>query len=104
MFILRSSLRPRNPVARLIGWILGLLAVVGVIALGFFAFVAILVIGAIWMLVNTLRGKHKGPARSAPTTPENGIIDGEFIVVRESERRTRVEPPASSSTHANRGP
>ncbi|MEZ5460796.1 hypothetical protein [Dokdonella sp.] len=91
MFVIHSGLRPRNPVTRLIGWVLGLLAVLGVLALGFFAFVAILVVGAIWMLVNALRGTGRPPARPASRTPESGIIDGEFIVVRESEKRTRIE-------------
>ena len=89
MFVIQSGLRPRNPIARLIGWILGLFAVLGVLALGFFAFIAILVVGAVWMLVNTLRGNKRPPARPAPraaNTPENGIIDGEFIVVSESSK------------------
>lgn len=104
MFVLRTGLRPRNPVTSLIGWILGLLAVLGVLALGFFAFVAIMVVGAVWMLVNALRGKQKGPARPTPKEPDSGIIDGEFIVVRESERRTRVESSADSSADQSRNP
>ena len=94
MFVIQSGLRPRNPIARLIGWILGLFAVLGVLALGFFAFIAILVIGAIWMLINVLRGKQTSPARPAPRTnraPENGIIDGEFIVISESGKEPEME-------------
>ena len=102
MFVLRSSLRPRNPVTGLIGWILGLLAVLGVLALGFFAFIAILVVGALWMLVNAFRGKKAGPTRPPPKPPESGVIDGEFIVVRESERRTRVEAPTTSPAQGGR--
>jgi hypothetical protein len=56
------------------------------------------------MLVNALRGKQKGPARPTPKEPDSGIIDGEFIVVRESERRTRVESSADSSADQSRNP
>lgn len=102
MFVIHSGLRPRNPVTRLIGWILGLFAVLGVLALGFFAFVAILVVGAIWMLVNALRGNKRAPARPASRAQESGIIDGEFIVVRESEKHARVEAASNSSNQDNR--
>jgi hypothetical protein len=103
MFVIHSGLRPRNPVTRLIGWVLGLLAVLGVLALGFFAFVAILVVGAVWMLVNALRGYKRPPARPAPKATDSGIIDGEFIVVRESEKRTRIEA-ASIATNDDVSP
>jgi hypothetical protein len=89
MFVIQSGLRPRNPVARLIGWVLGLLAVLGVLALGFFAFIAILVVGAAWMLVNALRGNKRPSARPAPRAANeagNGIIDGEFVVLRDSSK------------------
>lgn len=98
MIVLQSGLRPRNPITRLIGWVLGLLAVLGVLALGFFAFVAIAVIGAVWMLVNALRGNKRPSARPAPggpkvsNAPGDGVIDGEFIVVSES----RKEPGAGN--------
>lgn len=91
MFVLQSGLRPRNPLARLIGWVLGLVAVLGVLALGFFAFIAILFIGAVWMLVNALRGSRKPPVRPehrAASTPGNGIIDGEFIVISQSAKES----------------
>lgn len=97
MFVIHSGLRPRNPVTRLIGWILGLFAVLGVLALGFFAFIAILVVGAVWMLVSALRGNRRPPVRPSAPTPDSGIIDGEFIVVRESERSVRIEPPTPST-------
>lgn len=94
MFVIQSGLRPRNPLARLIGWILGLFAVLGVLALGFFAFVAILVIGAVWMLVNALRSKQKPPARPAQHSngaPDSGIIDGEYIVISHSSREPGMD-------------
>lgn len=95
MFVIQSGLRPRNPIARLLGWILGLFAVLGVLALGFFAFVAIAVVGAIWMLVNALRGNPKSRVRSAQRAndapADKGIIDGEFIVVSESSKEPAME-------------
>ena len=38
MFVFQSNLRPRNPLLRLLGGILGLFAVIGVLAIGFLAF------------------------------------------------------------------
>src|SRR5690606_27905479 len=81
MFVFQSSLRPRNPLLRLIGGILGLLAVIGVLAIGFFAFIALMVGAAIWYLIHLLRAKGKPVAPRQASAPSSDIIDGEFSVV-----------------------
>ena len=93
MFVFQSNLRPRNPLVRLIGGILGLIVVVGLIAVGFFAFVALFIGGAIWYGIHLLRSKRPGRDRSQrkATKTEDGVIDGEFTVVVDSGRRIRVE-------------
>ncbi|HMM66406.1 MAG TPA: hypothetical protein PKC03_05650 [Dokdonella sp.] len=90
MFVFQSSLRPRNPLARLVGSILGLLAVLGLLAISMFAFAALLVGGVLWLLWNTLRGKRGPTLRPAPAPAENGVIDGEFTIVRDTDRPARL--------------
>ncbi|MBL0165338.1 MAG: hypothetical protein IPP82_17270 [Xanthomonadales bacterium] len=91
MFVFQSRLRPRNPLVRLIGGVLGLLAVLGVLAIGFFAFLALMVGGAIWYLIHLLRTKRK-PASSGQAAPaSSNIIDGEFSVIRGDDQVARVE-------------
>jgi hypothetical protein len=46
--------------------------------------VAVVLIGAIWLLINALRGKRP-PAHPRPRAQETGVIDGEFTVVRDGE-------------------
>ena len=99
MFVFRSSLRPRNPLLRLIGAILGLFAVVGVIAIGFFAFIALMVGAAIWYLVHLLRSRSKpvGQRRAAPASGD--IIDGEFSVVSSQDQAARIEHEVTDRPH-----
>lgn len=101
MFVFRSSLRPRNPLARLIGSLLGLLVVLGVLAIGMFAFAALLVGGALWLLWSTLRGKRAPAPRAAPAPAEDGVIDGEFTVVRHSERHVRIGQGTTGTSHGS---
>ena len=54
MFVFRSTIRPRNPLLRLLGGILGFLAVLAVLALGLFAFAALVVGGAILLVLTGL--------------------------------------------------
>ncbi len=91
MFVFQSNLRPRNPLVRLIGGVLGLLAVIGLLAIGFFAFLALTVVGAIWYLVHLLRAKRKPASQHQPSPSAGDIIDGEFSVVRVDERTARIE-------------
>lgn len=99
MYVFQSSLRPRNPLVRLIGGIIGLFVVVGLIALGFFAFIALFIGGAIWYVIHTLRAKRPNPAKAKTAKAEDGVIDGEFTVVEDANRHTRIEQPANSDQH-----
>lgn len=91
MFVFRSSLRPRNPLLRLIGGVLGLLAVIGLLAIGFFAFIALMVGGAIWYLIHLLRAKRKPAPPDQSARAASDIIDGEFNVVSGLDRPARIE-------------
>lgn len=82
-----APFRPRNPLARLIGGILGILAVAGVLALGVFALAALVIGGGLFWLFSTLRhSARRTTAAPAPapgaSAPAPGIIDGEFTVIR----------------------
>lgn len=93
MFVFHSSLRPRNPLARLIGGTLGLIVVLGLVVFGFFALVALFIGGSIWYLVHILRAKRPVHAQSKPAKPEEGVIDGEFTVVASADRHERIGQP-----------
>jgi hypothetical protein len=95
MFVFQSSLRPRNPALRLIGGILGLFVVLGLIALGLFAFIALFAGGAIWYVIHLFRAKRPPVSRPKSQASDNGVIDGEFTVVANGDQRARIEHPAS---------
>ncbi len=96
MFVFQSSLRPRNPLARLIGGILGLIVVLGLVLFGFFAFVALFIVGSIWYLIHILRAKRPSPSQPTAARAEEGVIDGEFKVVESTDRHARIEQPQQS--------
>ncbi|MEO7936022.1 MAG: hypothetical protein ABIR27_07165 [Dokdonella sp.] len=96
MFVFQSSLRPRNPLARLIGGILGLIVVAGLVVFGFFALVALFIGGSIWYLVHILRAKRPDLSQPKAAKPEEGVIDGEFTVVASADRHVRIEQPQQS--------
>lgn len=80
--------RPRrHPLARLISGVLGVLAVLTLVALGMFAAAALLIGGVLFLLVNALRGARPRAA-SATATPPPGIIEGEFTVVDAARPRS----------------
>ncbi len=93
MFVFQSSLRPRNPLARLIGGLLGLIVVLGLVVFGFFAFVALFIGGSLWYLVHILRAKRPSYSQPKATKPVQGVIDGEFTVVANADRHARIEEP-----------
>jgi hypothetical protein len=95
MFVFQSNLRPRNPLLRLIGGILGLVVVLGLVALGLFAFIALFAGGAIWYVVHLFRAKRPPVPRPKGRADESGVIDGEFTVVASGDQRVRIEHPAS---------
>ena len=79
--MIQAMFRPRNPIARLFGWLLGIVAVAAVLALGVFALAALVVGGALLWLYRALRHPRK-LADGATATPAPGVIDGEFTVIR----------------------
>lgn len=79
---------PKNPLARLVGGILALLAVAAVLVLGVFALAAFVVGGSLLWLYHTLRAPSR-PATSADPAPPPGVIDGEFTVVSARPDPTR---------------
>ena len=103
MFVFQTGLRPRNPLLRLVGSLLGLLAVLGVLALGMFAFAAFVIVGAVWLLIGSLRGKTRRSATAGAPAADNGIIDGEFTVVSESDRRAVIGHSGSAAAPGRRG-
>ena len=94
MFYVSSGPRLRHPLARLFGAILGIVVVLGVLALGLFAFAAVVVIGAIWMIINAFRKPRTAAPRAAAAadapTASPGVIDGEFTVIRETPNHSGI--------------
>jgi len=81
--------RHRHPLARLLLAVVAMLALAGIVAVGFFALVAFAFIGGIVALTRALARSHV--AASAAPQPRPGgdhprIIEGEFVVV-DSRRR-----------------
>ena len=76
--------RPRHPLLRLLLTVLGAVALVGVLTLGFFALVAFAFIGTIVALTRALARSHVA-ATSAPqphpVADHPHVIEGEFVVV-----------------------
>ena len=103
MFVFQTGSRPRNPLLRLVGSILGLFVVLGVIALGFFAFVALLAGGALWLLIRAFRGQPGSKRPKATASAQPGVIDGEFTVVRESGPHAELERPAPATPQGRHG-
>lgn len=92
MFHARFGPRLRHPLVRLLGGILGIVAVLGVLMLGLFAFAALLIGGALWMLFNALRRPRAAAPRTAqaPAADKPGVIDGEFTVLRNQGNHSGV--------------
>jgi hypothetical protein len=76
--------RSRHPLARLLFAVLGLVALAGVLTIGFFALVAFAVIGAIVALTRALARTHVAAAvgpQPRPASDHPRVIEGEFVVV-----------------------
>ncbi len=88
MFYRFAVAPPRSPLMRLIGAVVGALMVLALIALGMFAFLALVIGGAAFMLVRALR-KPRVPASAeaaAAARPASlDVIDGEFTVIEHRE-------------------
>lgn len=76
--------RSRHPLARLAMGVLGVLVVLLFVTVGVFALAALVIGGAVLLLVNALRSTPRpraaaGPGAAAP--PAADVIEGEFKVV-----------------------
>jgi len=82
--------RPRHPLARLLLAIVAVLALAGIVAVGFFALLAFALIGGIVALTRALARSHLA-ATAAPQPRTAGdhprVIEGEYVVV-DSHRST----------------
>lgn len=83
--------RARHPLARLLGIVVAVAALVVVLAFGLFAAAALAIGGAAVLLYNALRGVQR-PSAAASATPDSSrandrIIEGEFKVVQGDGQR-----------------
>jgi hypothetical protein len=92
MFYARFGPSLRHPLARFVGGILGIVVVLGVLALGLFAFAAVVAIGAVWMVINMFRKPRmpRPPASAEAPAASPGVIDGEFTVIRETPNHSNI--------------
>jgi hypothetical protein len=78
----RYWLKSRHPLARVAAAALALVVVSVLVVLGHAVFALLVVRGAVFMLVRTLRNASAaGSAAPRATTP--GTIEGEFVVVKD---------------------
>ena len=75
--------RPRHPLARLLLAVVAVLALAGIVAVGFFALVAFAFIGGIVALTRALARSHAATAapQGRPAADDPRIIEGEYVVV-----------------------
>lgn len=79
MFYWRWFNRRHHPLARLIGGMLGLVLLLGVLTLGFFALVAFAFVGVIVALTRALaRAYAQG---HAPAPVHTRVLEGEYVVL-----------------------
>jgi hypothetical protein len=83
--------RTRNPLLKMLSAMLGVVVVGATLLFGFFIIVALAAVGgAIWLARQAVKPKVPATAQSdthAPPPPPPGVIEGEFVVVREPARR-----------------
>jgi hypothetical protein len=80
--------RPRHPLARLLLAVVAMLALAGIVAVGFFALVAFAFIGGVVALVRALARSQSATVAPQPRAAADHprIIEGEYVVV-DSRRR-----------------
>jgi len=82
--------RTRNPLVRLLAFVIGAAALVVVVAFGLFAAAALVVGGAIVLLVKALtRPSPNAAAPSARPAAVGGVIEGEFKVIDDTRSHAR---------------
>lgn len=89
--MIRWSFRPRarHPLARLLAAVLGAAALLVLIAFGLFAAAALIVGGAVVLVLKALLRPTPGVAPARPATP-SGVIEGEFKVVGDTRARSQA--------------
>ena len=76
--------RPRHPLARLLLALVAVVALAGIVAVGFFALIAFAFIGAIVALTRALARSHLAVAQGPQTRPAGDhprVIEGEYVVL-----------------------
>lgn len=77
--------RPRHPLLSLLLGILGVVMLVGILMLGFFALVAFAFIGGIVALIRAFTRGHLATSQTtqrAASAADPRVIEGEYVVVR----------------------
>lgn len=86
MYYWRWFNRPRHPLLQLLLAAIGIVALVGVVMLGFFALLAFAFIGGIVALVRAISGSHHAAQRNprpAGNTANANVIEGEYVIVHQ---------------------
>ena len=84
MFHWRWFNRPQNPFLRLLLAVLAIVAVAGIVVLGFFALLAFAFVGAIVAVVRALTRPHAQAAATSRVS-DPSVIEGEYVVVRSDQ-------------------
>lgn len=85
MYYWRWFSRPRHPLLQLFFAAIGIVALVGILMLGFFALLAFAFIGGIVALVRALGGSYRSrqPMPGSTRVNDPNVIEGEYIIVRQ---------------------
>lgn len=90
MFYWRWFNRPRHPLTRALLTLIGAVLLVGVLALGFFALVALAFVGAIVALTRAFaRAAHHSGSAAAAHASDPRVLEGEFVVLNDTASLNR---------------
>jgi len=79
--------RERHPLSRVLATVLGALALLILLVFGLFAAGALLIGGAVFLLIKALRAPPQAPVRTDPPPASEHVIEGEFTVTRDVHAR-----------------
>lgn len=79
--------RARHPLSRLLATVIGALALLVLLVFGLFAAAALVVGGAVFLLIKALRAPSQAAGRPNPTPSSEHVIEGEFTVTRDVNAR-----------------
>lgn len=92
--------RARNPLARVLVGLIGLVLAAMLLTIGVFALAALLVGAGVFMLVRAFGPAAVPPTPvSRPVSPTPGVIEGEFTVVAEGAASPSPSPRSTSAAH-----